>query len=398
MFAIEVLLLAYFAYVTSYALLLSLSGLFYASPVRNSSFSERFCRFAVFIPAYKEDAVIVSVAKTALTQNYPKDNFEIIVIADSLQPSTIVALKETGATVVEVSFEKSTKVKALNKAFESLRDNYDCAVVIDADNVMAEGFLMNLNKLFLSGYQVVQTQRQAKNKDNSLSLLDGMSETINNFIFRQGTVALGGCASLAGSGMMFPYSVLKHTLRKMDSVGGFDRELELKLMDLGLKVHYEKDIIIYDEKVSSNKVFQNQRKRWIYSQFFYLKKYFKSACLRLMKKGDVAYFNSAVLRNIQLPRLINLGLLSIIMVFSVSEPWNVSSFPYLWVFLWILFAVSMALAIPVKSYNLSLLKSVVLLPILFLKMTMLLFKLKGSNQTFIHTPHTYPAADQPRNE
>jgi hypothetical protein len=48
---------------------------------------------------------------------------------------------------------------------------------------------------------------------------------------------------------------------------------------------------------------------------------------------------------------------------------------------------AMAFAIPRRFYNLRLLKSILLIPKLFVKMFLLLFKLKGANNSFIHTPH-----------
>jgi cellulose synthase/poly-beta-1,6-N-acetylglucosamine synthase-like glycosyltransferase len=45
--------------------------------------------------------------------------------------------------LIEVSFDKSTKSKALNKAMATLDQDYDIAVVLDADNVMAPDFSKN---------------------------------------------------------------------------------------------------------------------------------------------------------------------------------------------------------------------------------------------------------------
>ncbi len=60
----------------------------------------------------------------------------------------------------------------------------------------------------------------------------------------------------------------------MTSVGGFDRELEILLLTRGIPVVYYKDAGVYDEKVQKTAVFENQRKRWIASQYRYLAKYF----------------------------------------------------------------------------------------------------------------------------
>lgn len=380
----ELVLLFYFAYVSLYSFILSVGGLMYRTAIPPVASHKR--KMAVLIPAYKEDRVIPGVAACALKQNYPADKFDVVVIADSLKNETLAKLRAMPIKVVEVFFEKSTKVKALNEAMAVIGDDYDCAVILDADNLMEPDFLTKMNDLFEAGYRAVQGKRDPKNDNNSMALLDGLSETINNFIYRQGTVALGGSASLNGSGMVFEYKTYKPIMAAMDSIGGFDRELELKLLEQDIKVHFAKHAVIYDEKVANTEVFEKQRKRWISSQFFYLKKYFTPGLKRALK-GDFGFFNSAVLRNIQLPRLLNLGLLAVCTITAFILARYTYFSPYLWLGLFALNILAILFAIPRKLYTLRLLKSVLLVPTIFLKMFILLFKLKGANKTFIHTPH-----------
>ena len=99
-------------------------------------------KFVVFIPGYKEDAVILGVAKEVLNQSYPKKLFDVIVIADSFQQKTLDDLNSLPIIVKEVSFDKSTKAKALNKTMAELPENlYDIALILDADNVLAPDFI-----------------------------------------------------------------------------------------------------------------------------------------------------------------------------------------------------------------------------------------------------------------
>lgn len=384
MYIIEIILLSYFGYVSLYSFFLSTAGLFY----RNIQPPEakRLRRVAVLIPAYKEDQVIVGVAEQALQQNYPSDFFDVVVVADSLKPQTLQKLRILPIKVVEVSFDKSTKVKALNRAMEVLGDDYDCALVLDADNVMERDFIRKMNNLFELGYRAIQARRDPKNENTSLALLDGLSETINNFIYRQGNVALGWSASLNGSGMMFEYDLFKKTMAQMNSIGGFDRELELRLLDQNIKVYFARTVIVYDEKVANQQVFEHQRKRWISSHYYYLGKYFKEGWRKLFQ-GNTAYFNSAILRNIQLPRLLNLGLLTAVLILSLILQKYLHISPVVWTALLALNVAAMAFAIPRRFYNRKLLRSIILLPRLFVKMFLLLFKLKGANKSFIHTPH-----------
>ena len=113
-------------------------------------------RYAIFLPAYKEDAVIVASAKEALAQNYAAADFDVVVIADSLKEETLAELRRLPIHTVEVSFENSTKSKALNAAMRYLETQvahkqYDIALVLDADNVLEPQFLSKINAYFEAG-------------------------------------------------------------------------------------------------------------------------------------------------------------------------------------------------------------------------------------------------------
>ena len=50
--------------------------------------------------------------------------------------------------LVEVHFEKSTKSKSLNAAMAAIGNDYDIALVLDADNVIPYDYLSDINDLF----------------------------------------------------------------------------------------------------------------------------------------------------------------------------------------------------------------------------------------------------------
>ena len=106
-------------------------------------------KIRIFIPGYKEDSVIIDTAKNVLLQNYPSEIFEVVIIADSFNKSTLEALKTLPLKVVEVSFEHSTKGKALHKAIEATAHvPVDILLILDADNHITEGFLHAINNAF----------------------------------------------------------------------------------------------------------------------------------------------------------------------------------------------------------------------------------------------------------
>ena len=66
----------------------------------------KFCRYAVIISAKNEENVIGHLVKSILAQDYPKDLFEVFVIADNCTDNTADVAKKAGATVLTRFDEK----------------------------------------------------------------------------------------------------------------------------------------------------------------------------------------------------------------------------------------------------------------------------------------------------
>ena len=382
---IELLLFSYFSFAVSYSLVFALAGLFYRTPKFISKPTDHNYQIAVLIPSYKEDSVIVNVARQALVQSYSKTFYDVIVIADSLQQDTLAELRALDIIVHEVHFDKSTKVKSLQSVLNTY-NKYDLAVILDADNVMQNDFLEKINLCHNNGWNAIQGQRTAKNKNTSFAILDGLSEAIANHINRQGAIALGLSSPIIGSGMAFKFSLLKDVIDTIDSIGGFDKELQLKILESNTKIHYLKDGIVLDEKVDSPEVFENQRKRWMSSHYIYFKKFFFKG-MKSLFNGNLSIFNIAILYNIQLPRMMNLGLLSIVALLSIGLR-NILHIHFgYWFLLLALYGLSFLIAIPSSYLNKSFFKALLTAPKAFVTIFSLHFKLKGANKKFIHTPH-----------
>jgi len=341
-------------------------------------------RIAVLVPAYKEDGIILSTAGNLLDQRYPKDFFGIYIIADSFQPETIETLKQLPLTVVKVSFEKSTKTKSLNEAFKTIRESYDIALICDADNMLAGNFLQKINDAFLNGVRALQGRRVAKNLDTSFAILDACSEAINNHIFRKGAYCLGLSSSVIGSGMAFEFETIRKILSEIDAVGGFDKILQLKVVEQGIRIHYLEDALVFDEKVDSSQAFKQQRKRWLSSQFLYLNRYFGPACRQLLK-GNFSYFNLAVVNNLVPPRAFLFILLPLLTVlgFFIGPVWAISA-----LVTGLFYILSLLMGIPSSLFNKELLLALLRLPKAIAVMVGTLFHLKKANKSFIHTVHT----------
>lgn len=386
----EYMLLIYFGFAAVYVFIFAFASIF---PLKQKTFDNTVQRkFAVLIPGYKEDAVIVDVAKEALNQDYPKEAYDVVIIADSFKPETISKLKELPIKLVEVSFEVSTKSKALNKAMADLGDAYDVALVLDADNVMQPDFISKINQAFDNGFMVVQGHRAAKNGNTPFAILDAISEEVNNNIFRKGHRKLGFSSALIGSGMAFDYAFFKETMANVKAVGGFDKELELKLLKGKNKIEYVNDALVLDEKVQKSEVFAKQRKRWLSAQFVYFARYFFPGLYHLVFKGNIDFFDK-VYQMVSPPRVLLIGITTIVtafyallaVLFPTAEFWAFSIAN--WAVVWGLVVLAFLFSIPGKFYTSQTLHAIFTLPKAFFLMFASLFKLKGANKKFIHTEH-----------
>lgn len=386
----EYTLFVYFAFASAYIFIFAVFSQFRKPDRhRNASYQRRV---AVLIPGYREDNVILDVASEALKQDYPTDRFDVVVIADSFQPETIRALQDLPIRLIEVSFVQSTKSKALNKAMEILGDDYDIALILDADNVMEQGFIHKVNNAFESGYKIVQGHRVAKNLNTAFAVLDAISEELNNSIFRKGHRAMGLSSALIGSGMAFDYALFKARMKDIKAIGGFDKELELTLLRDDYQIDYLNDALIYDEKVQKVEVFEKQRKRWLSAQFIYFGRFFIPGVRALITSGNIDFFDK-VYQMVSPPRILLLGItgltflfyLTFRIVFPESEA-LVIPVDY-WFIALVLIAFAFVLGIPVKYYNTHTIKAMLTLPRAFFSMFFSLFRLRGANRKFIHTQH-----------
>jgi cellulose synthase/poly-beta-1,6-N-acetylglucosamine synthase-like glycosyltransferase len=389
---IQIILIVVLGATVLYLLFFAVAGLFFRQkPYGKPS---RFRKMAILIPGYKEDTVIVEVAQSALQQQYPLSMFDVVVIADSFQPGTIAQLKQLPVKLIEVQFDKSTKSKALNAAMAQLTGAYDVAVVLDADNLMEKTFLAKINAAFEQEIVAVQGHRVAKNLNNNWAILDAISEEINNHIFRKGHRAVGLSSAIIGSGMAFQYNYFKTLMATVNAVGGFDKEIELKMLQEGHTIAYLDDAYVYDEKIQSSDAFSKQRRRWLAAQWHYFRTGFFPSLSDLITKGNVDYFDKAI-QFIQPPRILLLAAVLLLGTVCISVNYfthNGIGLSLSWVVLMVSVALSLALAIPRAMYNRKMLVAMAGLPKAMLLMLLSLLSIKGANKTFLHTKHHANAA------
>ena len=388
---IDWILFTLFALCVGYLLLYAIASRFYRAP--RFPDARTFRRFAVLFPAYKEDRVIASSVRGFLQQDYPQELFDIIVISDQMQDATNEELRSLPIRLLIADYRDSSKAKALTMAMESVSgEHYDIVAIMDADNLTSPDFLAEINRAFDNGARSVQAHRTGKNMNTDISVLDGISEEINNGIFRSGHNALGLSAALSGSGMAFEAEWFRNNVRLLETAGE-DKELEVLLLRQRIHTTYLPQIPVYDEKTQKEEAIGNQRKRWIAAQFGILR-HSLSGLREAVSKGNMDYCDK-ILQWMLPPRLIQLaGVFGLTFIFTVIGVWQaVQGAGQEWtaaIKWWILSAaqiMAMLLPIPGRLLDKRLGKAILRIPLLALTTLGNLFKLKGAYKKFIHTEH-----------
>ena len=346
---------------------------------------KEYFRYLVLYPAYNEDRVIVPAVRTFLGQYYPYEAFHVAVISDHMQPETNQTLAALPITLLQPVFEKSSKAKAMQYTMEHIKDDYDYVIIMDADNVVNSDFLAQLNDSCAHGYRAIQCHRCAKNKNNDIAVLDGVSEEINNTIFRKAHNRVGLSSALIGSGMCIDFKWFRENVFKL-STAGEDRELEALLLKDRVFIKYEPDIHVFDEKVSNKDNFQKQRLRWMTAQIqslFSLLPYIPKAVMTLNLD-----FIDKTIQQALIPRsmlvVAAFGMAIVMTVFSLifSLTWYVK-----WWCLFLAICIALYIATPRQLRSHSVFGKLLSLPKLVWKMVMNLLKIDRKNTDFIHTQH-----------
>lgn len=259
-------LFALVALTVLYLAIFAVAALFNKNAVVNKAKHQN--RFVVLIPAYQQDEVVEHTVISVLGQAYPQRLFDIVVISDHQKEMTNMRLAQYPITLLTPDFAESTKAKSLQYAILNLPEFkiYDIAVVLDADNIVGQDFLTEVNDAFdTAATKAIQLHRISRNRDTAAARMGSIFEEINNAIFRRGHINLGISSALAGSGTAYDFNWFKTNVMKAKTAGE-DKELEALLLRQGIFIDYFDHILVYGEKKRTTFKMNEQHGRWAAQQ------------------------------------------------------------------------------------------------------------------------------------
>ena len=256
-------------------------------------------KYAVVIAARNESAVISQLIKSIKKQNYPAELVDIYVVADNCTDNTAEVAKNAGARVFErFNRQRVGKGYALDYAFKNIinsNESYEGYFVFDADNLLDENYISEMNKVFDNGYKVVTSYRNSKNYDTNW-ISAGYSlwflreaKYLNNSRMILNT----GCA-ISGTGFMVSDEIIrknngwKHHLLTEDIEFSIDNALH------GVKIGYSEKAVLYDEQPYLFEQSWNQRLRWAKGFYQVFAKYGMSLFKNILFKRSFCCYDMLV--------------------------------------------------------------------------------------------------------
>ncbi len=252
-------------------------------------------RFAIMISARNERAVIGELIKSIKAQKYPSELVDIYIVADNCTDDTAEIAQRAGATAVFVREDKTRVGKgyALNFLFdkvkESAGDIYDGYFIFDADNLLDEHFIYEMNKTFAAGSPVVTSYRNSKNYGTNW-----ISAGYSLWFLREARylncarMQLGLSCAVSGTGFL----ISRELINKNNGWNYFllteDIEFSIDCVIKGKKIGYCDNAILYDEQPIKFAQSWRQRLRWSKGYLQVFGKYWRSLLKNVFLKGNLS--------------------------------------------------------------------------------------------------------------
>ncbi len=230
--------------------------------------------FAIVVPAHNEENTLARTLESCFALDYPRELFDVFVIADNCCDRTAMVAAEFQTTCLErTDCEKLGKGHALEWAFERiLPRGHDAVIVLDADCILEPGALTVFARYLEQGEQVLQAKVVASNPDESAtSLALAVANLLENDQFYEPKDRLGWAVFLRGTGMVFTREVFQtHPFRARSRVE--DKEYTLRLLRSGMTIRFISEVRVWSAFPVDHDQLKAQRERWTAGTFHFGKR------------------------------------------------------------------------------------------------------------------------------
>ncbi len=255
-------------------------------------------KYGVLICARNEENVISQLIYSIKNQQYPMELIDIFVVADNCSDNTADIARSSGAIVFErINKNKVGKGYALNYLLYKIdeqynTDSYSGFFVFDADNLLDESYISEMNKAFSSGYDIVTSYRNSKNYESNW-----ISAGYSLWFLREAcslnhprSILNTSCA-VSGTGFLFSSELI----RKYNGWHFFllTEDIEFTVYSIlnKEKIGYCSTAVLYDEQPVTLSQSWNQRLRWAKGYLQVFSKYGCSLIKGIFKKSGFSCYD-----------------------------------------------------------------------------------------------------------
>ena len=245
--------------------------LFFFLPKKKFPKTKHKNKICVVIPAHNEEDVIYGTIRDIFRkQRYPRELYDVYVIADNCTDKTEFLAKKAGATVI-VHIDPDPKHHMVGYAFEyGLKEilkfdkekHYDFMIRLDADNHINSKFFSLMNDAYNSGAKIARPYESALNMtQNSFTKACGLYYIFDSRCSSRVREVFHLDAHVNGPGSLTDFDIIRR-------IGGYDTttmcedtEFNWKRMFEKVRCHYVEDAIVYEDLPSTLKDTYYRNKR-----------------------------------------------------------------------------------------------------------------------------------------
>ena len=268
--------------------LLGLASLFYREP---DAAGEQPVRFLVLVPAHNEERVIARCLEPIRAQRRPGDL--VLVVADRCTDATARVARTFGASVLERGpAEQPGRAAARQAGLEHARAlDWDAVVMLDADSVIAPGFLTACEQALASGAGAVQARSESKPARSLAAEASLAAFTLQGITLPRGRDRLGLSVRLRGTGMAMVREVaLAHRFRAPASEDLF---FTMDLLLDGIRCRHVERARLRSEGAGTWSAFGGQKVRYEAGRIAAARAYVPRLVRRALARRDAACLEAA---------------------------------------------------------------------------------------------------------
>ena len=235
----------------------------------NTYKAKKLHKYAVIVAARNEDKVIGQLLNSIQAQTYPKELLDVYVVADNSTDKTAEIAKNHGAYVYERNDNIYVgKGYALDWLFHKIKrehadQNYEAFIVFDADNVISETFVEEMNKMFDNGYRIITSYRNSKNyADNWITAGYSLWFLREAKFLNDPRMQIGTSCAISGTGFLVSSEIINNNGGWIHHLLTEDIEFTVSSILDGEQIGYCRNAVLFDEQPTTLHQSYLQRLRW----------------------------------------------------------------------------------------------------------------------------------------